>query len=50
VLSPETLEYYRRMTPSERLRVTLELIREETPYLLRGTAEQVERQFKLLRR
>ena len=50
MLSPETLEDYRRMTPSERLRLTLEMIRAETPYLLRGTPEQVDRRFELLRR
>jgi hypothetical protein len=50
MLSPETLEHYRRMTPSERLRLTLEMTRQETPYLLRGTPEQVDRRFELLRR
>ena len=50
MLSRETLESYRRMTPSERLRLTLEMIRAETPYLLRGTPEQVDRRFELLRR
>jgi hypothetical protein len=50
VLSRETLEMYRRMTNAERLRLTLEMIRENTPYLLRGTPEQVRRRFELLRR
>ena len=50
MLSEETLESYRRMTPAERLRLTLEMIRENTPYLLRGTPEQVDRRFELLRR
>ena len=50
MLSAETLEAYRRMTPAERLRLTLQMIREETPYLLRGTPEQVDRRFELLRR
>jgi len=50
MLSRETLERYRRMTPSQRLRLTLEMIRQETPYLLRGTPEQVDRRFELLRR
>ncbi len=50
MLSRETLEQYRRMTPSERLRLTLQMIREETPYLLRGPAEVVDRRFELLRR
>jgi hypothetical protein len=50
MMSRETAERYRRMTPSERLRITLEMIREATPYLLRGTPEQVDRRFELLRR
>ncbi len=50
MLGRETLERYRHMTPSERLGLTLEMIREATPYLLRGTPEQVDRRFELLRR
>jgi hypothetical protein len=50
MLSPETLENYRRMTVSERLRLVLEMIHNETPYLLRGTPEQIDRRFELLRR
>jgi hypothetical protein len=34
MLSKETLESYRRMTPGERLALTFEMIRENTPYLL----------------
>ena len=49
MLSRETLESYRRMSCAERLRLTLEMIREATPYLLRGTPEQVDRRFQLLR-
>ena len=49
MLSRETLHRYRRMTPSERLRLTLEMIRQETPYLLQGQPEQVRRRFELLR-
>jgi hypothetical protein len=47
---PETLEAYRQMTPSERLQITLDLIRENTPYLFLGTTDQVKRKFELLRR
>jgi len=50
MLSRESLEQYRRMSPSDRLRLVLDMIREETPYLLRGTPEQVDRRFELLRR
>ena len=49
MMSPETAERYRRMTPSERLQLTLVMIREATPFLLRGTPAQVERRFELLR-
>ncbi|MBP86192.1 MAG: hypothetical protein CMJ64_05670 [Planctomycetaceae bacterium] len=50
MLHPETLEAYRRMTPSERLQLTLEMTRDNTPYLFLGTPEQVDRKFELLRR
>jgi hypothetical protein len=38
------------MTPGERLTETFRLIREATPWLLRGTPEQVDRKFALLER
>jgi hypothetical protein len=50
MLSPETLERYRRMTLSERLRLVLEMIQEATPYLLEGPPEVVARRFELLGR
>ena len=50
MLSRETLEQYRRMTPGERLALTMRMIDENIPYLLRGTPEQVDRRFELLRR
>ncbi len=50
MLSPESLEQYRRMTPAERFRLSLRMIEEELPYLLRGSEEQVRRKFDLLRR
>ena len=50
MLSPETLERYRRMTVGERLALTLEFTAESEPYLLFGTPEQVRRKFELLRR
>jgi hypothetical protein len=45
MLSRESLEQYRRMTPAERFRLTLRMIDEEIPYLLRGTPEQIDRRF-----
>ncbi len=50
MLSPESLEQDRQMTPAERMRLTLRMIDEEIPFLLRGTREQVDRTFDLLRR
>jgi len=50
MLSRATLEMYRRMTPSQRLALTLEMIRENTPWLLYGPADVVDRRFELLRR
>jgi hypothetical protein len=50
MLSKETLETYRRMTPGERLELTFEMIRENTHYLLAGRPEVVDLRFELLRR
>lgn len=50
MLSPETLERYRRMTPSERLSLAIKLTEDSEPYLLYGTLEQIDRKFELIRR
>ena len=50
MLSRETLENYRRMTNAERMRLTMQMIEENTPYLFKGPADVVERRFELLRR
>ena len=50
MLSQETLEQYRRMTPSERLAQTILSMEGIDRALLAGTAQQVERKFQLLRR
>ncbi len=50
MLSKETLDSYRRMTPGERLALTFEMIQENTPYLLAGRSDVVDRRFELLRR
>ena len=49
MLHPETLEAYRQMTPSERLKLTLEMTRKNTKFLLSGSPEIVARRFELLR-
>lgn len=49
MLHPETLEAYRKMTPSERLKLTLEMTRENFRRLLAGPPEIVSRRFDVLR-
>ena len=50
MLSPERLEEYRRMTPGERLALSLQAMREAWPYLLMGPPEVVDRRFEAIRR
>jgi hypothetical protein len=50
MLSKETLEEYRKMTPGQRLSLTLRMIKENTPYLFKGPPEVVDRRFELLHR
>lgn len=50
MLSKESLEAYRRMTPGQRLALTLEAMRDSIPYLLRGSDEVVDRKFALIRK
>ena len=49
MLSRETIEAYRRMTPGQRLALTLEAIRESQKYLLLGPPEVVRRRFERIR-
>ena len=48
MLSPETLESYRKMTPSQRLKLTFELSQSAWSALLEGEPEIVARRFKRL--
>ena len=50
MLSQETLEQYRRMTVGERLDLTFEMMRDNTPYLLQGSEGVVSRRFELIER
>ncbi len=50
MLSDETRDAYRRMTPGERLTLTLQASREGMPYLFLGTPEMIDRRFELMRR
>lgn len=46
----ETLERYRRMTISERLQLTMEMIREESKFLVEGPEDVVNARFEQIRR
>lgn len=48
MLSPETLQSYREMTPGQRLELTLESLRINEPFLLFGAEDLVARRFELL--
>ena len=50
MLSQETLEQYRRMTIGERLDLTFEMMRDNTPYLLQGSEGVIARRFELIKR
>ncbi len=50
MLSSETLETYRRMTPGERLRLTFDLMQGIETILLSGMTEQIDRKFELMRK
>ena len=50
MISREALAAYRRMTPGERLALTLRAMRESLPYLLQGPEDVVRRRFELIRR
>jgi hypothetical protein len=49
MLSQETLEAYRRMTPQERLQLTFDLCRPAWRALIEGDPEIVKRRFERLR-
>lgn len=48
MMHPETLAAYRRMSPSERLKLTLQMTRENGRAMFQGTPEQVERRFEII--
>lgn len=50
MLSETQLAIYRQMSAGEKLRLTLQMIEENVPYLLKGSAEVVERRFELIHR
>jgi hypothetical protein len=47
MLSKETLEQYKRMTPSERLHITFQLMRKSWKYMYVGPPEVVRRKQEL---
>lgn len=50
MLSPEQLDAYRQMTPSERLSLSLRMLRDSWPGLMQGDKDRVDRKFKLINR
>ena len=50
MLSQETLESYRKMTPGERLELALRMTDENIPALFAGSPALVDRRFELLKR
>jgi hypothetical protein len=50
MLSTQTLEMYRRMTPGQRLKLACELSDQAALDLMKGSPEIVTRRFELLRR
>jgi hypothetical protein len=50
MLSKETLEAYRRMTPNERLALSIQAMRESMRHLLAGPPETIDRRFEVIRR
>ena len=50
MLSQETLESYRKMTPGERLELALRMTDENIPALFDGSPALVDRRFELLKR
>ena len=50
MISRETLEHYRSMTLGEKLKLSLEMIRENTPRLFQGSEAEINRRFEILRR
>lgn len=50
MLSKETLERYRRMTPGERAAIVVQSMRENWPAMFEGSGEKIRKRFDLLRR
>lgn len=50
MLSQETLDEYRRMTPGQRLELALRMTEENLPALVAGPEQVVRRRFELLNR
>lgn len=50
MLSEQQLEEYRRMTPGERIALSLDAFELNWPWLMHGTKDHVDRKFELLSR
>lgn len=50
MLHPETLEAYRRMTPSEKMAITMQMMRENARRFLAVPSNLIERRLEILRK
>lgn len=50
MLSQQQLDAYRKMTPGQRLALSLRMLEEQWPSLMNGAKEHVDRKFELLNR
>lgn len=50
MLSKEQLEHYRRMTPGERIALSLEMLEEQWPQMMAGPPEVIDRRFEIINR
>lgn len=50
MLSPESIDRYRKMPLADKIRLVMRMIEEQTPALFEGPSEVVRRAFELLRR
>jgi hypothetical protein len=50
MLSQEQLEEYRRMTPGERIALSMTMARQQWPKMVSGPPDVVDRRFELLNR
>ena len=50
MLHPETLEAYRRMTPSEKMAITMQMMRENAQRFVAAPPDVIEKRLEILRK